>query len=85
MILRPTARSTDRLSGSFELHIVLTKFTPETAQATATALFFVGHRVYEAVQLHDPLNVSTLISAELNVGSLKMAAFTLVVSTVSLI
>jgi len=53
----------------------LTDFTPPTVRATRNRLAFRGCRAHEAAQLNTPLKVSTLISADFSVGSLRIAAF----------
>jgi hypothetical protein len=51
--------------------------TPPTLRATATAVFWAAGELTNPLSLTTPLNVSTLISADFSVGSLKMAALTL--------
>src|SRR3990170_8958729 len=61
----------------------LTDFTPLTPLATATALLISARDLTKPVSCTMPLNVSTLISADLSEGSSSTAAFTLVVITAS--
>src|SRR5689334_20577648 len=61
----------------------LTDLTPSTPLATFTAVDSLLAELTKPLSWTMPLNVSTLISADLSVDSLRMAAFTLVVMTVS--
>src|SRR5690242_14625318 len=57
----------------------LTDLTPSTPLATFTAVDSLLAELTKPLSWTMPLNVSTLISADLSVDSLRMAAFTLVV------
>src|SRR5256885_16389999 len=61
----------------------LTDFTPLTLRATSTALLMSVRELTKPLNCTTPLKVSTLTSADFSEGSLKIAAFTLVVMTVS--
>jgi hypothetical protein len=61
----------------------LTDSTPLTLRATSTALLMSARELTKPLNCTTPLKVSTLISADFSEGSLKTAAFTLVVMTVS--
>ena len=57
----------------------LTLFTPETPRATSVALLMPACELTKPLNCTEPLNVSTLISVALVIGSLTKAAFTLAV------
>ena len=61
----------------------LTDLTPATVRATCIAVASFAAELTNPLNWTTPLNVSTLISADLSVGSLKIAALTLPVMTVS--
>jgi hypothetical protein len=61
----------------------LTDFTLLTLRATLTALYMSAWYLTKPLSWTVPLKVSTLISADFSEGSLNIAAFTLVVMTVS--
>src|SRR3954467_15967356 len=61
----------------------LTDFTPPTFFATMTAASEFACELTKPLSCTTPLNVSTLISADLRFGSPKIAVFTLVVITES--
>jgi hypothetical protein len=60
-----------------------TDLTPLTLRATSTALFAADCELTKPLSCTTPLKVSTLISADFSIGSLKTAALTLVVMTLS--
>src|SRR4051812_23589463 len=57
----------------------LTDFTPSTLRATSLAVTMFSCDLTKPLSCTSPLYVSTLISADLSSGSLKIAALTLVV------
>jgi hypothetical protein len=61
----------------------LTAVTPLTLRASCVALLLALLELTNPLNCTTPLKVSTLISADLSVGSPKMADFTLVVMAVS--
>src|SRR6185503_8947263 len=61
----------------------LTVVTPDTPRVISTALSIAARELTKPLNCTTPLKVSTLISADFSVGSLKTAVFTLVVMTVS--
>src|SRR3954467_9923213 len=61
----------------------LTDFTPPTDCATFTAESALAWEATKPLSCTTPLNVSTLISADLRFGCSKIAVFTFVVITVS--
>src|SRR5450830_110915 len=85
-------RSAGHTAGRCVLHIredylmrisFLTDFTPFTPRAISPALATDSGLATKPLSCTTPLKVSTLISVDFRVGSLKMLALTLVVSAVS--